>query len=117
MSFLSTSETWAVVATLGVALYGAVRMVEDRKWAPLPPGPPRDPFIGHLRHLPQDNQPEVFAEWGRIYGRFTFTQYEYNYLQTLGDIIYLGFPGNSILVLNSVKAAHDLLEVRSSNYS
>ncbi|PVF90986.1 hypothetical protein CPB86DRAFT_679785, partial [Serendipita vermifera] len=33
-----------------------------------PPGPPRDPFIGNLRHFPKDNWWPVFNEWQKEYG-------------------------------------------------
>jgi hypothetical protein len=69
MSFLSASEIWAVAAAVGIAFCGACRIVENRKWAQLPPSPPRDPFIGNLRHIPQENQKKVFEEWGKIYGK------------------------------------------------
>lgn len=34
-----------------------------------------------------------------------------------GDVIHLQFLGRSVVVLNSVQAAVDLLEKRSANYS
>ncbi|KAJ7132234.1 cytochrome P450 [Mycena epipterygia] len=67
----------------------------------LPPGPPRDPFIGNLRQMPSEEVPLVFHEWGKTYG----------------DVIYLKIPGQSIIVLNSLKAAEDLLDKRSLIYS
>lgn len=36
--------------------------------SPLPPGPPGDPLIGHLRMVPPENQGTLFYEWGKIYG-------------------------------------------------
>jgi hypothetical protein len=67
---MSSLSTWAIAVAVGIAFYGACRIVkpENRKWAQLPPGPPRDPLIGHLRHIPQENQQEVFAEWQKICG-------------------------------------------------
>jgi hypothetical protein len=74
MSPLSTTEVWAVAAAVGIAFYGAYRTVENRKWAQLPPGPARDPFIGNLRHIPLDNPQKVFAEWQKVYGWFSSDQ-------------------------------------------
>ncbi|KAF5376657.1 hypothetical protein D9615_007836 [Tricholomella constricta] len=68
---------------------------------PLPPGPPADPIIGHLRLVPEENQEALFYEWGKIYG----------------DVIHLRFLRRSVIVLNSRRAAVDLLERRSSSYS
>lgn len=38
----------------------------------LPPGPPADPVIGHLRIFPSiDNQAEVFHDWAKTFGEST----------------------------------------------
>jgi len=34
----------------------------------LPPGPPADPVIGHLRYIPSDNPEDKFSEWSKQYG-------------------------------------------------
>lgn len=34
----------------------------------LPPGPPSDPLIGHLRVAPLKNHAEVYREWSKQYG-------------------------------------------------
>ncbi|KAI0796042.1 cytochrome P450 [Abortiporus biennis] len=68
---------------------------------PLPPGPPGDPLIGNLRMMPRTYQPEAFYEWSKKYG----------------DVMYLNVLGEHMIVLNSNKAAVDLLEKRSGNYS
>lgn len=40
-----------------------------RQWAPLPPSPPADPFIGHLRSLPDRyHVAETFHDWSLKYG-------------------------------------------------
>ncbi|RDB17531.1 hypothetical protein Hypma_001246 [Hypsizygus marmoreus] len=73
----------------------------SRKRPPLPPGPPADPILGHLRHIPLEHQEIQFYEWGKTYG----------------DVIYLSLLGRSVVVLNSVQAATDLLDKRSAIYS
>ncbi|KAG6820576.1 hypothetical protein H0H93_014803 [Arthromyces matolae] len=74
----------------------------NRKATPsLPPGPPSDPFIGHARIMPTKDPEFTFHEWGKIYG----------------DVIYLEVLGRPIVVLNSSKAALDLLEKRSVIHS
>ncbi|KAK0439095.1 cytochrome P450 [Armillaria borealis] len=67
----------------------------------LPPGPPADPIIGHIRILPPVGQPEVFHEWAKTYG----------------DVMYLEVLGRKMIILDSVEAANDLLDKRSANYS
>ncbi|KAG7446882.1 cytochrome P450 [Guyanagaster necrorhizus] len=68
---------------------------------PLPPGPPSDPIIGHLRIIPSQHQPNAFHDWSKTYG----------------DVMQLRVPGRSIIILSSDKAATDLLEKRGLNYS
>ncbi|KNZ78681.1 O-methylsterigmatocystin oxidoreductase [Termitomyces sp. J132] len=72
-----------------------------RRNPPLPPGPPSDPFIGHVRKIPAKNQDVTLYKLGKTYG----------------DVIYLEMLGRPMIVLNSVKAAVDLLDKRSANYS
>ncbi|KAG7094713.1 hypothetical protein E1B28_005533 [Marasmius oreades] len=67
----------------------------------LPPGPPADPLIGHLRIIPQQKQAEAFHEWAKIYG----------------DVMFLEVPGRKMVVLNSVESARALLDDKGSNYS
>ncbi|KAF8075871.1 cytochrome P450 [Lyophyllum atratum] len=67
----------------------------------LPPGPPADPIIGHLRVIPSDGQDIYFYELSKQYG----------------DVVHLKVLGQTLIVLNSVQAAVDLLNKRSYNYS
>ncbi|KAK0201237.1 cytochrome P450 [Desarmillaria ectypa] len=67
----------------------------------LPPGPPADPIIGHLRVIPPAGLPEVFHGWAKTYG----------------DVMYLEVLGRKMIILDSVEAANDLLDMRGANYS
>jgi len=62
--------------------------------APLPPGPPADPIIGHVRIVPSSRPELVFQKWGK----------EYN-----SDVIYLNFMGQPAVILNSAQAAVELM--------
>lgn len=88
---------------------------------PLPPGPPAEPLIGHFRLIPQNNQEMAFYKWGKIYGTWFPATHNHVtgliFLLILGDVIHIHFLGRSIIVLNSVQAATDLLDKRSANYS
>lgn len=55
---------------LGVALFVfALWLKSKRKHRlPLPPGPPGDPIIGHLRYIPENSPADKFAEWSKKYG-------------------------------------------------
>ncbi|KAJ6620263.1 cytochrome P450 [Mycena sp. CBHHK59/15] len=68
---------------------------------PLPPGPPSDPFIGHIRTFPSKNLHQVFHEWSKTYG----------------DVMQLRTFRRSTIILGSAQAANDLLDNRSSIYS
>lgn len=62
--------------------------------APLPPSPPADPIIGHVRKVPSSRPELAFQKWGK----------EYN-----SDVIYLNFMGQPAVILNSAQAAVDLM--------
>ncbi|KAF8074619.1 cytochrome P450 [Lyophyllum atratum] len=73
----------------------------SRKGIPLPPGPPSDPLIGHLLKIPPARQDVFFYELGKTYG----------------DVVHLKVLGKSLIILNSVQIAIDLLDKRSHKYS
>lgn len=68
---------------------------------PLPPGPKPLPILGNLLDVPTKREYETYTKWKEVYG----------------DVIYLSALGNDIIILNSVKAASDLLDKRSLSYS
>ncbi|KAJ7600385.1 cytochrome P450 [Mycena floridula] len=68
---------------------------------PLPPGPPADFFIGHLRKFPNYDAYKVFMEWA----------------QTYGDVMFMGSFRQNVIILNSMEAANDLFDGRSNIYS
>lgn len=72
-----------------------------RAKAALPPGPPAEWFLGHLRVIPTFSPEYTFMEWSKQYD---------------SDILSLNVLGQSVIVLNSVQAAIDLLDKRGANY-
>ncbi|KAJ6505688.1 hypothetical protein C8R47DRAFT_1243560 [Mycena vitilis] len=84
---------WAIVVYF-------VALPRRRRASMLPPGPPRDPLLGNLRHMPSEKAPLQCHKWSEIYG-----------------VIYLEVPGQSIVVLGSLQAAGDLLDKRTLIYS
>lgn len=64
----------AIIGIIGLTLLGAVAahfIRRRRQWPPLPPSPPADPFIGHLRSLPDRyHVSEAFHDWSLKYGEW-----------------------------------------------
>ncbi|KAJ6535175.1 cytochrome P450 [Mycena capillaripes] len=85
-------------AGIAILLYLWSSQIERR---PLPPGPPKDPLIGHLRYMPTAQAPFVFHEWAETYG----------------DVMHLQVLGKSMIVLDTLQAAVDLLDKKGSIYS
>lgn len=69
--------------------------------APLPPGPKRLPIIGNVLDMPRTYPWLTYMQWAATYG----------------DVVYAEVFGNRLIILNSFKAATELMEGRSSNYS
>jgi hypothetical protein len=90
----------------------------SKKTPRLPPGPPSIPLLGHMFSFPRNHQEIAFHELGKLYGMFLCkmkTMIDVHPVE--GDVIHLRAMGKSFVVLNSVKAATDLLDKRSNNYS
>lgn len=92
-----------------------------RDTTPYPPGPPGKPIVGHLG-LPENPAWIKFDQWAKQYSAsFAFageTQANGRVLcRTGSDVIRLNVVGKSLIVLNSMKAATDLLDKRSAMYS
>jgi len=84
-----------------VALFIVYRLFAKNKRA-LPPGPKGLPIIGNIRGIPTSFEWKTYHKWSKE-------------LDT--DILYLNIAGQSIVVLDTVEAATELLEKRSSIYS
>ena len=105
-----------------------VRLAQRHSRPRLPPGPRGYPILGNLFDLPPNLIWEKFGAWGKQYGElFPLHLPPYNsYLGAnmltdfhayIGDIIYVNVLGQEMIVLNSSKAAIELFDKRSANYS
>ncbi|KAL1753005.1 cytochrome P450 [Schizophyllum commune] len=69
---------------------------------PLPPGPPAEPFLGHLRVAPQQDAERTYFRWSKEYK---------------SDLIHVNVLGQPIVVIHSLRAGVELLEKRGSIHS
>jgi hypothetical protein len=109
-----------VVALAALAVWVGTRR---RKAVPLPPGPPKSWVIGNIFQMPSANKyaGSTFDQWKRLYGTPTHTNVLCTCILTfminLGDVVHLSGLGSSVVILNSLDAANDLLDKRGNNYS
>ena len=64
------AEEYLAAAWTAAAIYLVYHLLgHSTQRLPLPPGPPGDPIIGHLRVLHREDEPEkVYHKWAKIYG-------------------------------------------------
>ncbi|RDB16524.1 O-methylsterigmatocystin oxidoreductase [Hypsizygus marmoreus] len=84
-----------------LTLFTVKRIYALRTRLPLPPGPRGWPIIGNLFDMPQDVPWRTFSHWGREYGE-------------ISSVTVFGQP---VIVLNSVKAATELIGNKGKLYA
>ncbi|KAH8646820.1 putative cytochrome P450 oxidoreductase [Xylariales sp. PMI_506] len=101
---LDVQNPYALIAVaFAIALLPLLyKRVTRVKGLPLPPGPPAEPLLGHLRVVPTDHPEFAYTQWGKDYG---------------SDVLHFSVLGRSIIVLNSVEAARDLMDKRGANFA
>lgn len=94
-------DTSALVVSLCFFVHLAYRY-RRRRHLPLPPGPTRWPIIGNTLIIPLTNVHKFYKNLGQKLG---------------SKMIYLEALGQSIVVINDITVAQDLLDKRSTTYS
>jgi len=105
----------AAALAVSVACILIYRHLSRQRNVPYPPGPPAPNFLlGHFGKLPTKKAWLDYMEMGKTYGEHhCLNRYLHNTKSVshlLGDMIYFKSLRDHILVLNSAKAANDLLE-------
>ena len=84
----------------------------------MPPSPPGLPLLGNLFDLPTFRPWLTYNRWARTYGKLAslrvlapWSDFE------AGDVVYMLLPFQPVIILNSTRAALDLMDKRSSIYS
>ncbi len=96
---------YGLLAVLALAVFAGNRWLAAKKRQggfPLPPSPPGEPILGHLRVIPTDNPEYAYAQWAKELG---------------SDVISFRILGQPVVVLNSARSAIDLLDKRGANYA
>jgi hypothetical protein len=115
---LSYSEIGLAATAIGSSVYLYHRGQGTKKR--LPPSPPGSyPFIGHALVLPNEQEHLVYNKWSKeLNSKHVPVSIYLSLLSTsIGDIISLTAAGQTIIVLDSVEAANELLDRRSKIYS
>lgn len=91
------------ILAVSVVLYLAKLLISQRRHGslPLPPGPPGEPILGHVRVIPAQNPENAYIQWSKKYS---------------SDILSFKMLNQPVIILNSARAAVDLLDKRGSNY-
>ncbi|KAI1474523.1 cytochrome P450 [Daldinia eschscholtzii] len=101
-SFIASPTRLGIALVItGLFLYSVFRILYPRFPYPLPPSPPGEPILGHFRRLPTENAHLKHMEYAKQYN---------------SDIVYFNVLGNHMVVLNTQKAANELLDRRGANY-
>lgn len=104
MDALQTNAALAVSALAVALLLAAARRRKQQQQGrlPPPPGPPQHFLLGNLFDVPTGPEEwRKFADMGKKYG----------------PVVHLGVLVRDVVILNSYKAAQDLLDKRSAIYS
>jgi hypothetical protein len=86
---------------LGLLVYLGLLLQRSTRKQSFPPGPPGIPLLNNLFDIPTVLEHLTYKKWGEKYG----------------DVMHISVLGIHFIILNSAKAAVELLDQRSAIYS
>jgi hypothetical protein len=102
---------------LFLATIRAIRDYRRRGGLPYPPGPRPLPIVGNVFDIPKHSSWLAYSKFSKIYGITLFSAHLPLLTKMVGDILSFHLFGQVVIVLNTAKAAKDLLDKRGAIYS
>jgi hypothetical protein len=110
------NSRWGLILVALVPL--CVHYTRRSKQPSLPPGPRGLPFVGNIFDVPSDDIWLKFAELGDVWGMSSSSRpHSSARHKATGGISSLSVLGQTMVIVNSLKVAEDLLDVRGANFS
>ena len=111
----------ASLASLALSILWIRQLLGGKSSLPLPPSPKGLPVLGNLLDLAGDEVYVKCRDWSRQFGMplsmVAFPADRVSASTAGDDIISLNVLGNTMIVVNSLKAVSDIFDKRGSNYS
>lgn len=118
---LALDPTYLLAALAAFALVVISRLRTRAQSQRLPPGPPADPLIGHVRHMKPVHSWLWYHELSKTYGACFVRNFrildESEHVVAPGDIVHISAMGTPIIILNTWDVVNDLLVKRGAIYS
>jgi hypothetical protein len=106
-----------LVLVSSIVAFSSIRDYRRRRGLPYPPGPRPLPLIGNLFDIRKEFSWLSYTELSKKHGMIYFATRKLLIEYMTGNVLSFRVFGNVIVVLNSIKAAKDLLESRGDIYS
>jgi hypothetical protein len=110
------------IISLAALLFTAARLIQKKSPYPLPPGPRGEPILGHIRTVPVERPELYYEQLAKEYSEClslppSEPQDTNHTFFADTDILYFRQLRTPVIVLNTVKAAEELLSKRGANFS